>query len=450
MPAARELPMIQLLLSALLALGLPTAGTPGSTAAELSVDDTYAEDVAFALDALEEECGRFFGLKDIDWKKVRKQFKKEAKKVRTDEEHYVLLVRLLARLKDGHCEVRPYEPPPEWKVRRRGPGFFLCRVGKKYYVKVAWSSAEDLGIAPGMEVLTIDGLPMKKWVPRRLEEVRDLRSFSTEQHAFHWLMNRGFSKPEGERLKVEYKDLDGKKRKRTVTLTRASDVPEGPAVLPGGYTSEGDSVRWARLESGFGYIHFRRTRGAVVEELDKALASLGDVPGMILDFRGNSGGGCDHDAFEGRFVPAGREMPRLARPPLPSAGAVTYGGPMVVIVDGSVVSAGETTSGMFKEDGRAYMIGESATAGMSSQKKLLQLPSGKFELYVSVGSNRSSFNGGRGIEGIGVAPHELVEFDPEDLAQGVDTITRRAEQLLMKFPQRDVRYDPEDYGWGRD
>jgi C-terminal processing protease CtpA/Prc len=169
---------------------------------------------------------------------------------------------------------------------------------------------------------------------------------------------------------------------------------------------------------------------------------------MILDFRGNSGGGCDHDAFEARFVPLGKELPRLAREPLAGAGETTYGGPLVVIVDGSVVSAGETTSGMFKEDSRGFMIGESATAGMSSQKTTIELPSKKFELYVSVRSNRGSFNGGRGIEGLGVAPQELVQFDPRDLAQGVDTLIRRAEELLGRFPQKEVAYDPANYGWG--
>ena len=137
----------------------------------------------------------------------------------------------------------------------------------------------------------------------------------------------------------------------------------------------------------------------------------------------------------------------MARSALKGAGPTTYGGPMIVIVDATTVSAGETTSGMFKEDGRAYMIGESATAGMSSSKETIKLPSGKFELYVSVRSNRGSFNGGRGIEGIGVPPQEFVEFDPQDLANGVDTLTKRAQDLLDKFPQKDVRYNPEDYDW---
>ncbi|MCB9920523.1 MAG: hypothetical protein H6832_19125, partial [Planctomycetes bacterium] len=71
----------------------------------------------------------------------------------------------------------------------------------------------------------------------------------------------------------------------------------------------------------------------------------------------------------------------------------------------------------------------------------------KYGLYVAVGSNRSSFNGGRGIEGIGVPPNEIVQYDPEDLAAGRDTLIMRSEALLAKYPQKDVRYDPEEYGW---
>lgn len=442
-------------LAPLLAAGgppVPEASPPAATALEAP----YEEDVAFALDELEKRCGGFFSRKGIDWRKVRKEFSKAAKEVESDQQHLVLLNRLVARLRDGHAYVAPMEkgkevaPPPEWQVERRGPGFFLCQVGKKVHLKNVWSAAAEVGLEAGDEVLRLDEQPVKKWIEAKIEEVSDLKGFSTDQHALFWVLHRGAAAEEGARLKIEFKDASGKKRKRTITYRRASLVPNGPAFVPEGYAELGESVRWAKTPKGFGYVHFRRTGEKVIEELDQALAALGNVPGIVLDFRGNSGGGCDHDAFEARFVPAGHELPRMARSPLPSAGAVTYGGPMVVIVDGTVVSAGETTSGMFMEDGRGYMIGESATAGMSSQKEWVELPSGLFKLYVSVRSNRSSFNGGQGIEGIGVAPQELVEFDPGDLRAGVDTLIRRAEELLERFPQKEVRYDPKDYGWKKE
>ena len=69
---------------------------------------------------------------------------------------------------------------------------------------------------------------------------------------------------------------------------------------------------------------------------------------------------------------------------------------------------------------------------MASQKTTIDLPSKLFSLYVSVGSNKARFQGGRGIEGIGVIPHELVEFDPADLQQQRDTLIARAD---ASFPR---------------
>jgi hypothetical protein len=51
------------------------------------------------------------------------------------------------------------------------------------------------------------------------------------------------------------------------------------------------------------------------------------------------------------------------------------------------------------------------------------------------------------VAGHRVVPHRIVEYDPEDLDQGVDTLIRVAEALLARFPQKDVRYDPKSFGW---
>src|SRR4030095_4867268 len=166
-----------------------------------------------------------------------------------------------------------------------------------------------------------------------------------------------------------------------------------------------------KTQAGFAYIHLRKIPGNLDVQLDQMLAEIGDAPGLILDMRANGGGGCDHDAVFGRFIQAGTNWGRYQ-----GKGPKPFTGPMVVIVDAGVASAGETVGGMFKEDGRAYMIGDSPTAGMSSSKKTLPLPSGLFSAYFSVFSNKARFNRGRGIEGIGVPPNEIVPYDPKDLA----------------------------------
>jgi carboxyl-terminal processing protease len=431
-------------MSAMLAPLLLALASPAVQAEEVD----YVADVEFALIALEENCGHFFKVKDIDWEKVSRQFKKEAKEVETDQEHLVLLWRLLARLEDGHAAVQPldlgkdvaYPEQPE----TTGPGLFWCRSGKKIYVKNAWNAGADVGLEPGMEIVKVDGIKVDKWLDQRVAETSDRRSFSTDQQAFFYTCHWGLADEIGTRLKLEVKDAKGKKRKRTVTYTKANPVAWGPVFFPEGREGDKD-VTWCRLPSGYGYVHVRRCRGDLPERVDEALAVLGEAPGLILDFRANGGGGFDHDAFMGRFVPAGETL-SFAKS-YASAGPHPYGGPIVVIVDAGTRSAGETGSGIFKEDGRAYMIGESATAGMSSSKTTIELPSKLFALYVSISSNKSRFNGGRGIEGIGVIPHEIVEYDREDLFAKQDTLIQRAEELLADYPKM-VPYDPEDFGWG--
>lgn len=413
----------------------------------LARQSAYEKDVAFALAELEKSCGSFFDLKEIDWKKVAKQFAAEANSVETDQTHMVLLTRLLARLEDGHAQVVPSkktealrwpeEGPYALPSEAAGPGMFLCRVAKKLYVKSVWSSAAEVGLEPGMELIKVDGLPAQKWLDARIAKQREWKSCSTDTQMFFFACHAGLADKPGTRLELELKDTSGKPKKRTLTYAKAKYGPWGPAVFPPDLKSEGD-VNYGLLKSGFAYVHVRRCPDELPTQIDVALAAVAGAPGMVLDFRGNSGGGMDHDQFMGRFVPQGTTLEFVGR--YASAGAQPYGGPIVVIVDGTVVSTGETASGIFKEDGRAYMIGESSTAGMSSQKTTIELPSGLFSLYVSTGSNKGRFNGGRGIEGIGVIPHELVEFDPKDLARGVDTLIARAEALLAKFPADKVPY----------
>jgi hypothetical protein len=419
--------------------------------AQAKVD--YAADVRFAVERIEKACATLLASKKIDWKKATAPLVAEAKKTKTEADHLRLLVRLLARLQDGHAEVRPLERGKgvqvDWPDRSAGPGMFLCKAKNKVWVKTAWAAAAGAGLEPGMEVVTIGGQPALAWLEQRAKDLADLVSFSTPQHAFFYTCHWGLADAPSTRLDVEVVD-GGNKKKRTLTFGKANQTPPGPAFAPGELTSR-DDVHFGRTATGNGYIHVRRCKETVVAQVDDALQALGDVPGMILDFRGNSGGGFDHDALFGRFIAPGHKWQAGAG--YVSAGAHPYAGPVVVIVDATVRSAGETGAGMFKEDGRAYMIGESATAGMASQKTTIELPSKLFALYVSVGSNKARFQDGKGIEGVGVVPHEIVEFDPADLKAKRDTLIARADALLAAFgksgfPSK-VRYVPAENGWGK-
>jgi carboxyl-terminal processing protease len=413
-----------------------------AAAAQAKVD--YVADVRFAVEEIGDECRALLASKKIDWKKATAPLLADAKKTKTHAQHLLLLWRLLARLQDGHAAVTPLELGKDVKLdvpaRTAGPGMFLCQANGKVYVKNAWGPAAAVGLEPGAELVKIGGVPAAQWVGKRTAELADLISFSTPQQAAFYACHQGLADVAGTRLDVEWRD-GAATRKRTIDYGKANQTPPGPAFAPQGLKGERD-VFAGTTANGFGYVHVRRCKDDLPAQMDAALQAVGDVPGLVLDFRGNSGGGFDHDALFGRFVPAGTRWQQYA-----SAGPKQYLGPIVVIVDATVRSAGETAAGMLAEDGRAYAIGESATAGMSSQKTDIELPSKLFALHVSVASNKGRFQGGKGLEGVGFHPHELVAFDPKDLAQQRDTLIARAEALLAAGPLPKVRYDPAKHGW---
>ncbi|HEY9173650.1 MAG TPA: S41 family peptidase [Verrucomicrobiae bacterium] len=404
----------------------------------------YARDVEFLLSELPQHAGHFFPSKGIDWRAVSHQFRAEVAGVSNDVQHVKLCQRLLARLKDGHARLTDLKVqlPDESRNRRwAGPCVHLLVCGERVYVRQAFGPAAERGVKIGQEVARIDGLPAREWLARCAAEKSDDTGYSTAHQALYAACHWGLGDWAGTPITFELLDSG---RTNRVTLERsggANFVPVGPIFPPKDPKRLGRQS-YGKTASGYGYIHLRDVPGNLPEQLDTMLEAIGDAPGLILDMRANGGGGCDHAAVFGRFVPANTNWARY-----PSAGKKPFAGPMVVIVDAGTRSAGETVAGMFKEDGRAYMIGDSPTAGTSSSKITLPVPSGLFAAYFSVRSNMGRFNSGRGIEGIGVPPNETVAYDPAELACGVDTQIRRAEELLKRgLPRDKVSFETKSSG----
>jgi C-terminal processing protease CtpA/Prc len=420
-----------------LVVAVAVAAASAASAKEGASAEKYAKDVEFLLSECGKKAASLLQRKGVDWDAVEKEFRAAVKAVKSDPEHLKLCSRLLARLRDGHAGVvdTKVKWPDESKGRRwGGPGAFLACEGDVVLVKNVWGPAKDAGLEAGMRLDQIDGKPARAWLDAKVAELRDTTGYSTDQQALYAACHWGLGG--WDETKIVFTPQGGK----AVTVPRdatMSTVPSGPAFPPAKLKSVGRQS-YGKTASGFAYVHLRDVPDDLAGQLDTALADVGDAPGLILDCRANGGGGTDHDAVFSRFVAAGQTW-RGAK----SAGKSPYSGPMVVILDAGVRSAGETVAGMFISTGRAYVIGESATAGMSSRKETLAVPSGLFTVRIAVQSQGRNLNGGRGIEGIGVAPQELVPYAREDLAKGVDTLIRRAEELLKGgFPEGKVAYQP--------
>jgi hypothetical protein len=411
----------------------PRAAAGAETPAE-----RCAKDVDFLVETLGEKAGRLLQTKGIDWKRVSKAFRAEAKKVADEGDHLRLCARLVARLRDGHAGLDDLKAPwPEEPGARdrTGPGVHLVLVGDAVHVRASSPDAKTAGARVGDEVVRIDGVPARKWLDAKVAETSDLRGYSTDRSALYAACHHGLLGPRGDAVVFDLKDGKATRRVEVSRDEGGSTVPIGPLFPPEGLSRIGRQS-YGKTAGGMAYVHLRDVPDDLPAQMDAILAAVGDAPGLVLDMRANGGGGCDHEAVFGRFVTAGTKWKQY-----PSAGPRPYVRPMVVIVDAGTFSAGETVAGMFKEDGRAYLIGESPTAGSSSSKERVTVPSGLFSVRFSVASNKQRFNGGKGIEGIGVPPHEVVPYDPAELSRGVDTQVRRAEDLLKKgFPRGKVAW----------
>lgn len=398
----------------------------------------HTDDIEFLLKEFALKAETLMRVKKIDWQAVADEFRAAAAK--TDDEHLQLVARLVGRLQDGHAGIvkSKVKWPDESKGRRyTGPRVALLATPERVLVRAAFKDAAAAGLHAGQEVLRIDGIAAQDWLAKKVQSMRDQgQGFSTPQMALYSACHWGLADFEGTRITFEIKDGSGKAR--TIERVRNGGpnyAPIGPLFPPKDLQFVGRQS-YGRTAQGFGYIHLRDVPDNLPLQLQQMLASMSAVPGLILDMRANGGGGCDHAAVFGNFL--AKDQPWRGYGSKYDGG---FTGPMVVIVDAGVRSAGETVAGMLKEDGRAYMIGESATAGMSSQKTEITTPSGMFTIRFSVSSNKGRFNGGRGIEGIGVPPHEIVLPRAEDLMQERDTLIERAEQLLKTgFPKGVVPY----------
>ncbi len=170
--------------------------------AQAKVD--YQADVKFAIEAIEQQCRTLIASKKIDWRKGTAPLLAESKKTKTEPQHLLLLWRLLARLQDGHAEVRALDAGKDVKLevpeRSAAPGMFLCQAGGKLYVKNAWGPAAAVGVAPGMEVVKVGGVPAAQWLAKRTAELADVISFSTPQQATFYACHQGLADVAGTRL----------------------------------------------------------------------------------------------------------------------------------------------------------------------------------------------------------------------------------------------------------
>jgi carboxyl-terminal processing protease len=179
------------------------------------------------------------------------------------------------------------------------------------------------------------------------------------------------------------------------------------------------------LDSGFGYVaiaQFSRQVDSLLEEEIRTLLDA-DVPGLVLDLRGNPGG-LLNEAVEvvSLFVEEGvvvsvesrsgtTEREALGDPVAPDI-------PLVVLVDEGSASASEIVAGALQDLDRAEVVGEQ-TFGKGTVQTIQDLAGGTGVKFTTA---RYFTPSGDSIEGVGITPDVLADGDPDQMLQAAEDV----------------------------
>ena len=361
----------------------------------------------------------FFQLKGIwtDWRICKKALLEKVRHCESNNQFYALLDEARRCLRDPHIRFRNLKGQISKPDAAYYPGVsFLPAVDGQVVIMHRASEHRDK-FGPGTVVTRIDG--------------RSAREILEGEAARTWKGGGYFSSPQRARLYAYRIPLQGKKGEsheltilkdgktasvRIANRWQARGWPHTYA-MPQGLTRLRD-CRFGTLRSGCGYIHLRRLRGGLVNAVDQALKTFDGAKGLIIDLRGNGGGGYGREAFT-----------RFDKKRGPAKGTPFYRGDMVVLIDAGTMSAGETFARDMVYRAGAHLMGE-RTAGSSSAKRAWILPDGLGTVTLPTRS-RWGFNR-QPIEYNGIEPHENVEVVPAELQQGINSGIRRAEEYLER------------------
>ncbi|UQA95153.1 S41 family peptidase [Streptomyces halobius] len=155
------------------------------------------------------------------------------------------------------------------------------------------------------------------------------------------------------------------------------------------------------------------------EEVRRAVRGASPHGGLLLDLRGNTGGlVTEAVASAAAFLDGGLVATYDVRGSQRALYAEPPGNPripLVVLVDGGTMSAGELLAGALQDRGRAVVVG-SPTFGKGSVQMPRELPDGSVA-EVTVGHYRTP--SGRAVDGRGITPDLIVGDGAEKRARTV-------------------------------
>ena len=372
----------------------------------------------------------YFKYKHIDWEKVKKEAQDELRKLKTDEHFHKVIIEMLSHLQDPHVQFSPPVMKNRYKKYASLGARFTSIDGKLIVLETySKSTAEKIGLRPGMEITKFKSKPIVEALAEVSDKQMNLKRGSERDKRFGDLHRfyRLISGSEGDKISISYVDADGIERSVDEKLIKLDWKWSKP-------------ISYKRLKEGFGYIKISYMAVdllAFVPAFDKALESLWDSDGLIIDIRGNPGGAIvlsdqilgrftDYKVWYGGFINSERKYAPLyvvPRHPI-------YKKHIVILIDERCGSAADFFSYAASHINRIKLVGRPTRGVVSSPSKTMILPgNAKVQL---VASGLSDKIGNYVVEWVGVQPDVLIPYSIEDIRSSIDRDLIKAIDILKK------------------
>lgn len=363
-----------------------------------------------------------------DWKELRATYRPRIEAARTEKEARSIMREALGELGQSHFGIVPrslYERVDEDEDEGDGRSGITVRIvdGAPVVVR-AEDPAAAAGVRPGWAIVSID--------ERAISE--ELASIATEDGLSDGLASLMKSRrveqllagDPGETRRLECKDVSGRSHSVEFVLTEPSGQRFRMGLMP--------EIRVdfeVRDLGDYGYLRLSAFMdpGRIMPEYRQAIRRFVDKDGLIIDLRGNPGGiGFMANGLAGHLIAEGTptlgtmvmresKIPFVANPQLD-----VYSGPLAILVDENSASTSEIFAAGLQDIDRATIIGRK-TAGAALPSVFTQLPNGDGFQYAIADFVRPS---GEQIEGAGVTPDIVVQYDRKVLAKARDPFIEAA------------------------
>ncbi len=374
------------------------------------------------------------------WEGAREKYRPQVEQAENIKQVRKILNEMLDALGQSHYGIIPFETYAEMEKRSRsgGEGFsglgFRLIADQLVVTRVAADSpAAQAGVQTGWVLVKVGDRTVSDLI-EKTQKIVEHSSGRVETYAALAAEARATGAI-GEQLKLEFVDHDDQPQSIELQLVKGP----GKFARFGHLPPTAVVFRSRELPEQIGYIGFNTFLDGpgLMSQYNRALEGFRDSQGLIIDLRGNRGGlvilvngMCGWFIEErqslGTMTMAGNALQLSLNPRKPR-----FDKPLAVLIDDCSISAAEIMSGGLRDLGLARVFG-GRSAGLVLPSTVIKLPNGDgFQFVVANYASAS----GKVLEGEGVEPHEVIEFDRADLKGNRDPVLERASQWIIEQNQ---------------